>query len=59
MKGMNKPRAQHKKKKDSDVAEKLAEKKEQRRERKHEQKIIKRKSRRTGHVVTPPSDDKP
>jgi hypothetical protein len=56
MKGMNLPKAHHKKKKDSDVAEKLAEKKEKRRERKHEQKIIKRKSKRTGHVTPPPAD---
>lgn len=57
MKGMNKPKAQHKKKSDSEVAEKLSEKKHKRREKKHNLKLIKRKSKRTGRAVFGTSDD--
>jgi hypothetical protein len=41
------PKSDRKKKKDKDVAQKLAEKKAERREKQHDLKVLKRKKRRT------------
>jgi hypothetical protein len=59
MKGMDKPKAHHKKKKDSEVVARHAEKKMKRQERKHAFKILKRKSKRGGGAILENEENKP
>ena len=56
MANKNRPSKNLAKKKDSDVAERLADKKSKRREAKKALKLLKRKSKRSGYVPPPPND---
>jgi hypothetical protein len=54
MKSRNIPKSQHKKRRDSDLAEKRDEKRAERREEQHQLHVNKRKARRTGHAQFTP-----
>lgn len=54
MKGKSKPRSPRKKKNDTDKLEQLADKKARRREKKQALKMLQKKSKRTGKVVSHP-----